>query len=230
MINIPTVVIVGADKGGVGKTTISRALLDYFTAHGVDYQAYDTEPEPGVLKRFFPAKTEIVDLTTSDGQMKVFDNLTKAKVTVIDCKAGLLSETLKTLSDIGFLAAVKENKVRVTVLHVLGATKASFEEIKLAAGMLTGANHLLVTNHINDTAYFGWDSDEAKQTLAAATAVIDVPKLDELAMEHVGQASVGFGAYANNVADNSFVLRGKVTHWLGKVFAAFSKAALDPNQ
>jgi cellulose biosynthesis protein BcsQ len=29
----PTVVVVGADKGGFGKTTVSRTLLDYFTAH-----------------------------------------------------------------------------------------------------------------------------------------------------------------------------------------------------
>ena len=29
----PTVILVGADKGGVGKTTVARTLLDYFTAH-----------------------------------------------------------------------------------------------------------------------------------------------------------------------------------------------------
>ena len=26
----PTLILVGADKGGVGKTTVSRALLDFF--------------------------------------------------------------------------------------------------------------------------------------------------------------------------------------------------------
>ncbi len=31
----PAVILVGADKGGVGKTTVSRTLLDYFTAHQV---------------------------------------------------------------------------------------------------------------------------------------------------------------------------------------------------
>src|ERR1700737_2706774 len=31
----PTVVIVGADKGGVGKTTVARTVLDYFKHHGV---------------------------------------------------------------------------------------------------------------------------------------------------------------------------------------------------
>ena len=31
----PAVILVGADKGGVGKTTISRALLDYFVVHNI---------------------------------------------------------------------------------------------------------------------------------------------------------------------------------------------------
>ena len=31
----PAVIVVGADKGGVGKTTVSRTLLDYFSANTV---------------------------------------------------------------------------------------------------------------------------------------------------------------------------------------------------
>jgi hypothetical protein len=31
----PAVIVVGADKGGVGKTTVSRTLLDYFDANNV---------------------------------------------------------------------------------------------------------------------------------------------------------------------------------------------------
>ena len=39
----PAVILVGADKGGVGKTTISRTLLDYFSAHQIPTRAFDTE-------------------------------------------------------------------------------------------------------------------------------------------------------------------------------------------
>ena len=35
----PVVVMVGADKGGVGKTTVARTLLDYFTAQHVPARA-----------------------------------------------------------------------------------------------------------------------------------------------------------------------------------------------
>ncbi len=39
----PVVIVVGADKGGVGKTTVARTLLDYFSANSVLTRAFDTE-------------------------------------------------------------------------------------------------------------------------------------------------------------------------------------------
>ena len=48
----PVVIVVGADKGGVGKTTVSRTLLDYFSANNVPTRAFDTESPRGTLKRF----------------------------------------------------------------------------------------------------------------------------------------------------------------------------------
>ena len=50
----PVVIVVGADKGGVGKTTVSRTLLDYFSANNVLTRAFDTESPRGTLKRFHP--------------------------------------------------------------------------------------------------------------------------------------------------------------------------------
>ena len=51
----PTLILVGADKGGVGKTTVSRILLDYFARKNVLTRAFDTENPRGSLKRFYPA-------------------------------------------------------------------------------------------------------------------------------------------------------------------------------
>ena len=88
--------MVGADKGGVGKTTISRALLDYLHRHNVLARAFDTENPRGTLHRFYPAITEIIDLHNVADQMKVLDTLETAKVpvTVVDLKAGNLSYAL----------------------------------------------------------------------------------------------------------------------------------------
>ena len=96
----PAVILVGADKGGVGKTTVARTLIDYFGAHQTPTRAFDTESPRGTLKRFHPELTEVVDVTSVSDQMKIFDTLgsADAKVTVIDVRAGLLSSTLRALS------------------------------------------------------------------------------------------------------------------------------------
>jgi MinD-like ATPase involved in chromosome partitioning or flagellar assembly len=93
----PAVILVGADKGDVGKTTVARTLLDYFGAHQTPTRAFDTESPRGTLHRFHAEATEVVDMLSVADQMKIFDTLgsTGASVTIIDTRAGLLSTTLR---------------------------------------------------------------------------------------------------------------------------------------
>jgi len=90
----PAVILVGGDKGGVGKTTVARTLIDYFGAHQTPTRAFDTESPRGTLKRFHPDLTEVVNVTAVADQMKIFDTLgsADAKVTVIDVRAGLVRQ------------------------------------------------------------------------------------------------------------------------------------------
>ncbi|MGZ6199166.1 MAG: hypothetical protein ACXWNL_16140 [Vulcanimicrobiaceae bacterium] len=209
---LPTVFIVGADKGGVGKTTVSRLLLDYFRANGVDFKAFDTEFPSGGLQRFFPEQTEIVDLTRALDQMKVFDDVANTQATVIDIRAGLLSPTLKTLAEIGFFELAKQNKLRIVVLHVIGPSTQSLEEIPAVAKQLQGQRHIVVANHINDTDF------------VAPAGALNIGKLDEAAAEAVDKLAKPYHDYAEG--KDSFVLRGKTRHWMGQAFEAFASEKL----
>lgn len=205
----PTMILVGADKGGVGKTTIARALMDYFETKGIEHRAFDTE---GVLRRFQPEKTQVVDLTKSDGQMAVFDTVRSAAFTVIDIRAGLLTPTLKTLADIGFLDDVKESKIKISVMHVLGSSLASLDEIAATQKLVEGSRHYLVQNHINDAPFLAM-SDAMKKV---GDGLLDIPMLDTRAADTVDTAGVSFNAFMANEG-NSLVLRRYVRHWLGLV-------------
>src|SRR5262245_55921392 len=116
----PTVILVGADKGGVGKTTVSRTLLDYFAAHRIPVRAFDTECPKGTLKRFHPDLVDIVDVTHVPDQMRIFDTIhsSAASVTIIDIRAGLLSPTLKALRDIGFIDAARNGQLTFATFHI----------------------------------------------------------------------------------------------------------------
>ena len=232
----PAVILVGADKGGVGKTTVSRALLDYFIAHNIRTRAFDTESPKGTLKRFHPDVTEVVDMHSTADQMKIFDTLphTDAQVTVIDIRAGLLSTTLKSLRDIGFLEAAKKAQLIFTVFHILGPSIASLDEIASTAGFMTGAKYFLVKNFINDTQFFQWDQatyNSYFHRIKDATE-LTIPKLNEMAYEQVEVSSVPFLKFVANkgrddeAANYSFVLRGYVRHWLANVWSEFDRIKL----
>src|ERR1043165_2463090 len=218
----PAVILVGADKGGVGKTTVARTLIDYFGAHQTPTRAFDTEAPRGTLKRFHPDLTEVVDVTSVSDQMKIFDTLgsADAKVTVIDVRAGLLSSTLRALSDIGFLESAKKGQITFAVFHILGSSIASLDEIAETAGFVGDASYFLLKNRINDTTLF--ESDPATYNSyfkrIKGAMEITVPKLNEMAYEQVEVASVPFVTFVaiknakNETVNYSFVLRGYVRH------------------
>src|ERR1700752_5383870 len=232
----PVVIVVGADKGGVGKTTVSRTLLDYFSANNVPTRAFDTESPRGTLKRFHPDITEIVDMTTTADQMKIFDtlNAVSPSVTVIDVRAGLLSPALASLRDIGFLDAAKTGQITFAVFHILGPSIASLDEIAETANFMDGAKYFLVKNFINNTSFFEWDEatyNSYFKRIKNATE-ITLPKLNEMAYEQVEVSSGPFLKCGANkgvndeTANYSFLLRGYVRHWLSNVWSEFDRIKL----
>lgn len=221
MSNIPTMVLVGADKGGVGKTFLSRALLDYLRAKALPHRAFDTEvlANGGVLKRFAPS-AEMVDIATVPGQMQIFDAISSGAVTVVDIRAGQLTPTLRALASSGVMGDVRERKARLVLLHVLGSTVASMKEVADILAQMSGAEHILVRNKTNADASFREFEDSAKSLLT-----LDIPFLNETACETVDGLDISFLDFMADDA-NSRVLRGYVREWLDKVNLEFAKVRI----
>jgi hypothetical protein len=232
----PAVVLIGADKGGVGKTTVARTLLDYFGGQQLRARAFDTEVPRGTLKRFHPEVTDVVDISHVPDQMRIFDTVhaTDATVSLIDIRAGLLTPTLRALRNIGFIEAAKKGDITFVVFHLLGPTLASLDEIAETAAYLGNAKYFMVKNFINDTHFFEWDEATHSSYFKRVNDAVEItiPKLTEMAAEQVELASVPFSTFMSNKkqtgdpASYSFVLRGYVRHWLGNVCAEYERIGL----
>jgi hypothetical protein len=215
----PAVILIGADKGGVGKTTVARALLDYFGMRHVPARAFDTEWPRGTLQRFHPDVTEVVDVASVSDQMKIFDTVqsAEAKVTVIDVRAGLLSSTLQALNNIGFIELGKTGQITLAMFHILGPSIASLEEIAETARFVGEADYFLVKNHINETSFFEWDPATYKSYFKRIkdTEEITIPKLNEMSCEQVEVAGV---PYVSFVANRN--AKGETANWCCVVMSA----------
>ena len=216
----PAVILVGADKGGVGKTTISRAVLDYLASKSIPARAFDTESPRGALHRFHPHETSIVDISETADQMKILDTLSDsaAKATVIDVRAGQMTETLKALRDVGFLDAVEDGQFTFVIVHVLGPSVSSLGEIAEIAPYVKSAHYFLAKNHINDTTFFEWDPKSYASYFGDVECAgeITIPKLDEMAYEQVELNGVPFADFVAG-KQGSFVLRGYVRTWMRNI-------------
>jgi hypothetical protein len=232
----PTLILVGADKGGVGKTTASRALLDYFARKNILTRAFDTENPRGSLHRFYSPNTEIIDLGNVADQMRVLDTMETAKVpvTVVDFKAGNLSYSLDLFERIGVLEAARNGMFTLGLVHVVGPSIASLDEIGEIAKYLSGIEYVVARNSINETNFFEWDETTYRKYFSqiSKSHEIDIPKLNEMAYEQVDVAGVTFKDFIDNRAADgsqgkfSFVLRGYVRKWCAEIDEQFARVKM----
>lgn len=212
----PVIVLVGADKGGVGKTTVARALADYL--HASEPRLIDTQVPAGDLRGFYP-EAEVLDLTSTTAQMQIFDE--PVALTIIDVGAGLLARTLATLERVGILNDVRTGTVRLVLLYLLGPSVASLSEVVEANRTISGKLELFfVKNHINATEYYGWEKDPrfGEALVAMKPRMIDVPQLDEIAAKSVQRRGQPFSSFITDAA-NSRILRGYVSDWMARIHA-----------
>ena len=232
----PTLILVGADKGGVGKTTVSRALLDYFARKNILTRAFDTENPRGSLQRFYPAITEVIDLGNVAHQMKVLDTMESVNVpvTVVDFKAGNLSFSLDLFERIGVLEAARNGIFTLGLVHVVGPSIASLDEIGEISKYLNGIEYVVARNSINETNFFEWDEATYLKYFnkISKSHEIDIPKLNEMAYEQVDVAGVTFKDFIDNRASDgaqgkfSFVLRGYVRKWCSEIDVQFARVKM----
>jgi hypothetical protein len=216
--NRKSILIVGGDKGGTGKSTVSRALVDYLEKHSVPIRAFDTEPgDIGVLKRFYPAATMLSGNAVA-GQQEIIDGASSSAVTLVDGRAGLLGPMLKSFDRIRLMDDVRSGELQLIVVHVIGQSVASASEVPAVVAAMEGASLVRVRNHAGPDVVF-------PRASAGNMAEIDVPYLDEKAYAAVDRASVGFAAFVKNTAQ-SRVLRGEVRAWLDDVHGAFDRAGV----
>lgn len=223
--------IVGGDKGGVGKTTVSRLLVEYFDEMHRPPRAFDTEYPKGSLQRFHPKTTRLVDIQTVKSQIEIFDSLQESRAPhVLDLRAGTFSNVLRTFEDIAILDQMREGLLEIYFFHVIGGNWEALGEVSDAMEQLPIDRHVVVKSFATSPDFVFWEeSDIRRRFVSAGGTELTIPRLDELVYETVDTHSLPFRSFiANKMADGqpanfSLVLRGYCRKWLADIFAEFSR-------
>lgn len=175
------VIWVTGGKGGTGKSTFARGVLDTLLAHGVDVFAVDGDPENAQLHRYYQGVGNGVvraDLAKRQGADDILDAMERKAPSVVlaDVAAGG-SQILMHLQDESlFLSDAAELGYQFTVVSLLSPIKDSINMLKQAMDSTHGydVQHVAVKNlHFKPLSLFElFEDSKTKQRFEAEGGIV----------------------------------------------------------
>jgi hypothetical protein len=148
--------------------------------------------------------------------------------------AGLRRGASARHPEVGFFDMVKAGEFNFGLLHVVGPSVSSLDEISEVLPLAEDKTYFVVKNFINETSFFEWNPDVYKSyfKMLKNAVEVNVPKLNEMAYEQVELAGVPFSTFVANrnpqglPGNYSLVLRGYVRTWLNQISAEYDRVGL----
>ena len=220
--------IVCSDQPRNGKTLVARLLADYLILCRRAPLIFDAAPSPGGLRSFFPARASRVELSTTAGQMALFDRALGQPLhdCVVDLPAHLLNGVVDLMGRIGFGEETHTPGLELVVLFIADRSVDSLLAGRKLRGMLRPARFIVVRNEAITPADFDRLAKFLYDGLCKQGQIV-VPKLDPALTAAIEDKTFSFGRFAEDVPAN---MPPQICHgieaFLGRVFRQFDVLGL----
>jgi hypothetical protein len=218
--------LIGGEKGGVGKSVVSRVLAQYFIDTGIPFLGFDTDRSHGSLLRFYGdfASPVIVDRYES------LDSIVEASVEnserriLVDLAAQTHDSLVRWMEDSGVLEMTGELSLSLQYWHVMDSGKDSVDLLKkLFDRFGSRLNYVIVLNQLRgDTFDIFEKSGEKERAYQLGARIITLRKLHDTVLTKIDAASSSFWAAKNQGApsghDLGLLERQRVKVWLNHAY------------
>lgn len=227
------IILVTGDKGGVGKSSFARGLLDVYQHLGIDCRAYDSDRRNAQLIRHYQrtkggvAEIDISHKGEADALLNDLETAS-ANVVLVDMPAGA-GEWFETLeADLNLIETVAEMGYRLTLVSVVSRVKDSINALRLLMEYCDRRVDYVVAKNL----YFGeahqfarFDASKTRgQFLEFGGVEIVMPALFDASFDAVDQYDLTFRAAIAEGSPLSRANRSRVNQWLKLMETEIRKA------
>lgn len=228
-----TIHLIGGEKGGVGKSLISRLLAQHFIDRGIAFTGFDTDRSHGALMRFYAdyASPVLVD------RYEALDAIVESAVAepgrqvLVDLAAQTHAPLVQWMDDSGVLDLATESGVAVRYWHVMDAGRDS---VDLLARLLDrfGArlDYVLVLNQLRGDDFGQLErSGQLARALALNARVVRLKHLQDAVLRKIDAADSSFWAARQAHAEGAklgLLERQRLKLWLAHATAEFDAAGV----
>jgi len=210
--------IVCSPIGRVGKTLTARLVVDYFLSDDRRPLAFDTNHfDPGLMAAF-PKLTCVVDLTSTRGQMALFDALVQPDHVpkVVDLWHNSYDLFFRQAHDLGFFTEAWERGIEPVLLLMTDEKERFSREIRDLAADFRGVKVVVVhdqgTTTLPETAI-------NPRPASLAHHVLVVPEIDLVVRRFIDEEKVLLDRLIRDPSSEiSFVIQSRIRALLGPFF------------
>jgi hypothetical protein len=217
---------IGGEKGGVGKSVLSRLLAQYFIDRGRPFTGFDTDRSHTSFTRFYAdyASPVIVDRYEGLDQIAAcFEDVPavgQQGSAIVDLAAQTALPLSRWIKDSDLLPLMGEMGVTVNFWHLADAGKDSVDLLdRLLNTYGAGPNYIVVKNEGRGSDFLELEQSAAlKKALALGARVVTLPQLHESSMRKIDRQNASFWSAINHRATDNDALgmleRQRVKTWL----------------
>ncbi|MEO8299381.1 MAG: mobilization protein [Burkholderiales bacterium] len=217
---------IGGEKGGVGKSVVSRVLAQYFIDRGLPFIGFDTDRSHGALMRFYGEYASPVFIDSHDSLDRVFEAAAEnpARRVLVDLAAQTQRSLGLWFDDSGVLDVAGDMGLTLTYWHVMDAGRDS---VDLLRELLDRFGHrlklVLVLNEIRgDQFTLLAESGQLERARSLGAQVVSLRKLPDTIMQKLDGVNASFWAAVNHSEPGSAPLgvldRQRVKVWLQRAY------------
>lgn len=146
--------------------------------------------------RWFPDHTEIIDLTRTIDQVKLFDTMIAepANNYVVDLQASLLVKFFNIFSDIAFDEGAREAGIGVSVYFLLDRSTSSLQAARMVRSKLRCSEYVVVINEAIGTLFHLASARENYLRIPKDREVV-LPRISTAAREYIEQPGFSFSGF-----------------------------------
>jgi len=228
-----TLNFIGGEKGGVGKSVVSRVLAQYFIDQERTFTGFDTDRSHASFRRFYADYASRVVVDSYEGLDLIVSGFedNPAQSVIVDLAAQTAAPLSRWLKDSDLIALLQELGVSVNFWHVADAGKDSVDLLQRLMDTYGDLANYIVVKNMGRGSDFSLleDSPELSYALGIGARVITLNQLHEASMRKIDRQNASFWAAMNNKSGPDalgMLERQRVKTWLKSTYATLGELAL----
>jgi hypothetical protein len=237
--NSNLLVFVGGSKGGPGKSTVARGLVDVLAERGIQFTAIDSDTENGQLYRHYGKRLGVqrLDLTDRETMVDFLKDLAEKDATpaslallaqpperliIVDLPSGAEGKFRTFEDEFGLILVLDQIGWDVTFINVLSPIKDCTNALRLLLQLAKGhANaHTIAIQNLHfgeDRKFETFNDSDTKKLLKQKGLLLSIPGLNPGTYNQIDKQDLGFREASASDSPLFFVDRGYVFRWLEKL-------------